>query len=322
MRLGVNVLYTSGDPSEITLNNLALISRGQARLGESRVLELYELADMALARARELCDAGLYGYELLSMLASESVAPDYPTLSGTPEAIRGVTERYLSRASALDRAVFSSLFSAGAHRLGLPVTVAELLPSGAGDESFIYSRNPLADEAFDVFSQEFSDPRVKYGRSLSDCVRAVTSGECRFCLLPLEEKGGSRLPTVAELIFRGDLKISGVTPVFGFDGTADLKYALLSRDFLIPTVNPGDDLYLEIRVSSELTDSASLFAVIDLFSLSIYRVNTVSFVTEGETESYYSLVLRDGGSGFDGLLIYLSLFCEDFTPVGIYKNLE
>ena len=54
----------------------------------------------------------------------------------------------------------------------------------------------------------------------------------------------------------------------------------------------------------------------------IYRVNTVTFDTEGESETYFSLVIKDMGHSFSGLLTYLTLFIRDFVPVGIYKNLE
>ena len=202
------------------------------------------------------------------------------------------------------------------------MTEKDLLPTGEGTETFIYLRNALADEAYDVFSQDFTDPRVRYVASLTECARAVASGESRFCLLPLEERGGARLPTVAELIFHNDLKINAVTPVFGFDGTADLKYALLSSDFILPDCTADDDRYLEVRVNAHDPIMSELFLTVGYFGHTLYRTDTVSFDSEGETGRYFSLVIRDGGGGFDGLLVYLSLFAEDFSPVGIYKNLE
>ena len=48
----------------------------------------------------------------------------------------------------------------------------------------------------------------------------------------------------------------------------------------------------------------------------------IGFDTEGESETYFSVVIRDSGNNFAGLLTYFTLFIGDFVPVGIYKNLE
>ena len=318
----MSALNNAFGASDNTINNLALISARAATVAEQRLLELYDLTAAALDRSAEYAADGLAAYDLISaIMPDEQDAP--PALpDGIPAPLAAPALSYLSALSAIDRATVAFLYARGAHERALPVSERDLLPCGDGPETCIYARNTLADEAYDVLSQEFADPRVKYATTLADCVRAVISGECRFCLLPLEEKGGTRLPTVAELIYRGDLKINAVTPVFGFDGTADLKYALLSRDFLIPTAVEGDDRYLEVRVGADDDRLTELFSVLGYLGLTLYRVNTVTFTSEGESESYLSLVLRDGGDGFTPILVYLSLFSWDFTPVGIYKNLE
>lgn len=307
---------------ENTVKNLSLISRRAKNLSELRILELYDIASLALDTAQSLSDDGLYGYEILSALRPDDVKKVGITLDGTPREILPTLSRSLSVGESLDRAVFSDLFTRGAKERGLPILESDLLTTGEGGETFIYLRNPLADEAYDVFSAELDDPRVKYASTLADCARAIESAEVRFCLLPLEERGGSRLPTVAELIYRFDLKINAVTPVFGFDGTADLKYALLSRNFIIPECTETDDRYIEIRISATDEIISDLFLAVSYFGHSLYRTDTVTFDTEGERDRYFSLVIRDGGDGFDSLLVYLSLFAIDFTPVGIYKNLE
>ncbi len=184
-------------------------------------------------------------------------------------------------------------------------------------------RNALSDEAYDVFSQDFTDPKVRYCASFRECVASVTSEEVGYCLLPLEERGGTRLPTVSEIIFRNDFKINAVIPVFGPDGNADMKYALVSRNFTVPKRGREDDLYLEVRIGADSDFSLSeVLGAVEYFGMSIYRVNTVTFDTEGESETYFSLVVKDMGNSFAGLLTYFTLFIRDFVPVGIYKNLE
>lgn len=308
--------------AENTLKNLSRISERTAALTELRILELYDMAHSALDLTESLVADGLYGFEILSAIRTDAPINKAVSTDCTPREVAASLNRSLKLILGIDRAVFSDLFAAGAKKRGLPVLEANLFTEQGGEESFIYLRNSLADEAYDVFSTELDAPRVKYAATLSDCARAVETGDVRFCLLPLEERGGSRLHTVAELIYRFDLKINAVTPVFGFDGTADLKYAMLSRDFVIPRCSEGDDRYLELRISAADPICAELFTAISYFGHTSYRIDTVTFDTEGERERYFSLVIRDGGDGFDSLLAYLSLFADDFTPVGVYKNLE
>ena len=305
-----------------TVNNLSRISKKAASLTELRILELYDIATNALSLSGALSRDGLSGYEILSAIRDDGAFESHVTLDGTPDEVASPLNRSLGLLFGLDRAVFSDLYANGAMRLGIPVSEGDLLTEGEGEETFIYLRNALADEAYDVFASELDNPRVKYAATLTEAARAVESGDVRFCLLPLEERGGSRLPTVAELIYRFDLKINAVTPVFGFDGTADLKYALLSRDFVIPICGEGDDRYVEVRISATDPIISELFTAVSYFGHTLYRTDTVSFDTEGERDRYFSLVIRDGGGGFDALLVYLSLFADDFSPVGVYKNLE
>ena len=308
--------------AENTAKNLSRIAREQAVLTERRILELYDVTASALATSRAYADDGLTAYEILSAIDTDTPLSNYCGGDGTPDEVSAPLARTLSALPAIDRIVFSDLYSVGAEKEGIPVTESDLLPVGDGDETFIYLRNALADEAYDVFSQDFRDARVKYATTLIECARAVENGESRFCLLPFEERGGSRLPTVSEIIYRHDLKVNAVTPVFGFDGTADLKYALLSRDFIIPECTAEDDRYLEVRLRALDPIMSELFLSVSYFGHTLYRTDTVCFNTEGEASRFFSLVIRDGGCGFGGLLVYLSLFAEDFTPVGIYKNLE
>ncbi len=308
--------------NENTIKNLSRIADRTATLTELRILELYDMAGCALNMAEELSRDGLFGYEILSSIRSDAEISQSARVDGSPTEVVSPLNRSLQLFTSLDRAVFSDLFASGAKKRALPVLENDLLTEGEGGETFIYLRNPLSDEAYDVFSAELDAPRMKYAASLVECARAVETGDVRFCLLPLEERGGSRLPTVAELIYRFDLKINAVTPVFGFDGTADLKYALLSRDFIVPECTDGDDVYMEVRISSADPIISELFLAVSYFGHTLYRTDTLTFDNEGEHNRYFSLVIRDGGEGFDAFLVYLSLFADDFTPVGVYKNLE
>ena len=298
-------------PFDTNLYNLKSLSSDSAILSLRRTCEISEMCDIAASISAEYFKDGLGIYEILSIL-SENLQTEQTDSEGATA---------FSRIS--DRVSFSTLFLERIRGVGIEVTEQTFLPVLKQEEAFVYVKNPLSDEAYDVFSQEFSDPRVRYVGSIKEAVKAVNDGEAAYCLLPLEERGGARLSTVTELIFGNDLKIDSVTPVFGQDGFADMKYALVSKVFSIPRIEADDDRYLEIclDVSGAETLSEILTAANSL-GIEPYRVNTVVFYTEDGQRTNYSIVFKGEGKDFSDLLIYLTLFCGAYVPIGIYKNLE
>ena len=155
-----------------------------------------------------------------------------------------------------------------------------------------------------------------------EALSSVKNGEVTYALLPLEESG-SRIHTVEQLIFSGEFKINAVTPVFGFDGTADMTYALVSIDFVEQRILKDDDRYLEIRIekNGDCSISELLFAA-ERCGVEVYRVNTVCFDTDEGQRDYFSIVLKAKGADFSLMLLYLTLFVPEHSTVGVYKNLE
>ena len=309
-------------PDKVTASNISALTEKQTVLEERRICELSELADAVAALSSELMSEGMALLDVLSLL-SDSPLPMFGKIHGyaMSENISHLSGYVLSL-SALDKAIFSELYK---ERLGMhliKISEADFLPSSDLPESFVYVKNSFADEAYDVFSQDFSDPRVRYAQSFKDCLKLVNEGEVGYCLLPIEERG-VRLPTVAQLLFNGDFKINSVTPVFGFDGNADMKYALVSKSFSVPRLQSDDDRYLEIRIDEvQALRLSDLLLAVDIYGAAIYRVNTVFFDTEDGRRPYYSVIFKDEGREFSSLLTYLTLFAPAYVPIGIYKNLE
>ncbi len=304
-----------------TLSNLDELSREKSVIDEQRCFELRDLAQAAAEYSLSLFDEGLSALELISVLSSGLEFGTYPAHPG----LSGLFPTHAAKtvfSSAKDRADFVRLYLSAMAELGRDVTERAFLTSGSVALTVGYVKNQFADEAFDVFSQDLDSPRVRYYSSFRDCAQALERGEVGYCLFPLEERGGVRLHTVSEIVYRFDLKIDAVTPVFGFAADADIKYALVSRRFMIPEWHGGDDRYIELRLSesAELHLSELLY-VAEQFDLSVYRLNTVTFDTEGESSSFFSIVLR-GAADFSLLLTYIALFANELVPVGIYKNLE
>ena len=304
------------------IENLRALSATASMNYEARICEMREYIGETIARLTEEYGTLDNIYELLSILSDEELC----FIGETHNEPLLVNEDRLRRFSECvyltDRALIPELILEALASVGLSATESDFLEEGVGSEIIAYVKNPLADEAYEVFASELSDPRAVYCDSFKEAIRAVADGRCGYCILPLEESGGVRLQSISELLYKSDLKINSVTPVFGFDGSADMKYALVSRGFRIDS-DSEDDRYLEIRlpVDSEPSLDELLRAARSL-GHSTYRVNTLTAREPDGEESYYSVVFRDGGDGFCGLLIYLTLFSDSYTAVGVYTNLE
>lgn len=308
---------------EITISNIARLSERQSLCSEQRICEIAEIAADAADYYLEMSRDGYGVYEILSVISDGFVTVPLSQHQGAMLNNKSNIREYLKKMGMQDRVVFAEIFLAKLLESSTVINEKSFLQDEDGSCVVTYVKNALADEAYDVFSQQLSDPRVKYSSTLSDAVRLVSSGEAEYALLPLEERGGARLASVAELLFREDLKINSVTPVFGFEGLADMKYALVSKHFTIPEILPDDDRYLEIRLRADSSVSASeLFSAAESLGAFPYRINTLTFDTEDGAYQYYSVVFRDDGKDFTSLLVYLTLFSGAYTPVGIYKNLE
>ena len=309
--------------NKAVLSNLSRLAKEYFAVNEQRLLEVYDVAIPMADTTVSLFDEGLNAGEALSALSEPLSFGEYSLSEHNSIENKSFVQKSTSALKYTDRLFLTELYVGELKRRGRALTERDFLPTHKMPETFTYVRNSLSDEAYDVFSQDFSDPKVRYSASFRECARAVSEGEVTYCLLPLEEKGGTRLPTVSEIIFRNDFKINSVIPVFGPDGNADIKYALVSKSFTVPARKKDDDGYLEIRLDASVdTVLTEVFSAADYFGMSVYRVNTVTFDTEGESETCFSVVVRNSGSDFTGLLTYLTLFIRDFVPVGIYKNLE
>ena len=307
--------------NKINSDNISSISRRQSELQEMRVIELYELVDCLVAPIFELKQDGMSITEILTYISEFMTFP----LSHVHADALGVNlqklSHYLDVLSSIDRSVFADFLIDRLNNEGLAISEKDFLPGNDISETFIYLKNPLADEAYDVFSVNFTDPRLRYATSVKDVSKAVFDGEATYGLLPLEESGGERLHLASEMIYRYDLKINGVTPVFGLDGLADMKYALVSRRFNVPAIECGDDSYLEIRVSDD-TSLSEILGVAEYFGCTVYRIKSECFSVDDERENCYSLVLKKEEGDFVKILGFLTMFIKTCVFVGIYKNLE
>lgn len=306
-----------------TVSNIINISKMQSALQERQFCEAWELACDVADFFSAMLKEGYNVYEICSMLEGLDISLRAPHKDCLDENIfRLIT--HLKAISASAKAVFADLLVKRLKEMNIHLSESDFLPTESLEETITYVKNPLSDEAYDVFSEEFKNPHLKYSKNFSEIAIALRSGEVKYAILPIEEKGSARLISVSEMLFLEDLKINSIISVFGYEGNADMKYALVSKFFKIPPLPSDDDRYLEIRlpIKSEFLSLSELLLAAELLSLSIYKCNTVSFRTEEGACGYFSVILKNEGRDFVSLLLFLTLFSGDYSSVGIYKNLE
>ena len=315
-----DVLFEPGAPNTLNLNSLA---SDMLLLQERRISELYEIATTFVDFVRELLDDEMSLCEIFSLLSGSELLPSHsPDDDSVMPSNLPRINAYLKLISASDRAVFASFVRDRLLQVGIEISENDFLSTANFDQTFVYVKNAFSDEAYDVFSQEFSNPRVSYLNTFKDALAAVSDGRVSYCLLPIEERG-ARISTIDEMIFKSDLKVVSITPVWGFDGSADMKYALVSRQFFESSVASDDDRYLEFRLPKDFSERlGDILSAAESFRLEIYRLNTVRFDTDDGERDYFSVVLRSSGTDFIEILIYLTLFADEFNAVGLYKNIE
>ncbi len=305
------------------ISNLDRLSAEQSIVSEQRFLELYDIASEIAEYAVSLRQDSLTPAEAFALIGEELTLGDYPVSEILDGRDAYHIRKYLDSVASADKAALAELCVKELSIRGVTVRENDFLPPSTMAETFIYVRNSFSDEAYDVFSADFTDPRVKYASSFRECASLLQDGSVSYCLLPLEERGGVRLPTVSELIYTNDFKINSVISVFGPDANADVKYALVSKSFTaVGYDNDDDDRYLELRLDASSRELAELFTAVLYYGMTVFRLNTFTVKRGGESDAYLSVVVKDGGKGFSSLLVYLTLWGLDFTPVGLYKNLE
>lgn len=309
-------LYISG----VSYDNLKELANLYATVSERRILELREIAELSADLFVDMTDSGFSEHEIISFLSGEFSLDSYePSGRQLPEHTLQISAQ-LKGLVGFDRAAFAMAFVDVLNSREIKICERSVLPEKESGGIVSYMKNALADEAYDVFSVELDSLPLKYADSMRSAASAVSQGDAAYCLLPLEDRG-ARIASVSALISAFDLKINSVTSVFGPDGSADMKYALLSRGYRIPTVEAEDDVYLEFKLTEGKTeDMAGVMNALLSFSHTVYRIGTDSD-SDGGLPSV-NFVIKDGGGGFTAMLVFLALFYPTANIIGMYKNLE
>lgn len=313
--------YGVFDISNVSISNLNAIAKDESKEFEMRLCELSFFAENTAMQIKNLISEGMSVTDALALLSSEITFSEGDIDSGVIDESERSVRAFLGMIALQDRANFAVLLRQKLSNIGVDVSERDFLTEIITDETFVYVKSALADEAFDVFSQEYDDPRIVYAENFKKACFDVADKRTGYCILPFEERSSVRIPSIAKLVSDLDLKIVAITPVFGFEGNADMKYALISRSFKIPERDELTDRYFEITVPKSALSLHELLCASEIFGDSVYKIET-SLVGDDVENSFYTIIFKDGGESFVDLLVYLSLFAEEYVPTGIYKNIE
>ena len=306
--------------SDVSISNLTAVANDESRAFEMRLCEMSFFVDNIARQIKAFSEEEMSISEAIALLCAELDLGRSDTSVVSISETENVVRAFVKTLETHDKANFSALLTEKLTSLGVNIGEADFLFEARTDESFVYVKSALADEAFDVFSQEYSDPRIVYAESFKKACFDVADGKCGYCILPFEERSSVRIPSISALVSDLDLKIVAITPVFGFEGNADMKYALIGRSFKIPDRDELTDRYFEITLPKSTVSLSEIMTVAEIFGESVYKIDTS--ISDEDGGSYYTIIFKDGGGSFLNLCVYLSLFAEEYTPVGIYKNIE
>ncbi len=182
----------------------------------------------------------------------------------------------------------------------------------AEGETVSYVRSAVADDAYLTFASSMTTPKVLYAHEFTEACENVYYDRSAYCLLPVENTSDGRLAGFRSLILKYGLKIASVCRVKAPLAEEETVFALLKKSLSFET---GGTRYFEFQVTAE--DLLSL-----LFAAEACGMKLCGIASVAGNHSRYDLVMQIAEDGFCGFLSLLHLEYPDFSPLGIYTELN
>ena len=304
--------------SDIFEKNLTSLDRETARRLEKRICLFAEASHSAAEQLMTAAQEGPPRKELL-----ESIAPALFENALHENALpdnRRLLQTALSSLSALDRVSFINALLEHLAAAGAPLTIKELIPSAGEPEPRVaYFRNPYTDEAYEIFSEELSFPKVQYTDSFRASCEAVRTGAAGFCILPVANTEGELFSFTDMADSHGLVRVA-LCRVFHADGTDVTHFALYARSFFFP-LSEGEKRTL--RFSLTLRGAEEIACTVS--ALSLLGAEMLSFSgTDGEDGEHtvFSAVCRILPAECLSLSAYLTVFSDGWRFLGLYRELS
>lgn len=186
------------------------------------------------------------------------------------------------------------------------------IPTQEAQGRIAYVANSYTEQAFMELKGMVKQRRVAYFHHFEDVCQEVNNGLCEYGILPVESTAEGLMAGLFRLIELYDLRICALCRI----PTANNGYtsfALVRKT--LPVVYPQPLHYLDFLYSPASPDDVG--ALISVAALCGHTVlHTATYM--GNDSEIFRLRLGVNSGSLYPFLLYLSLFCTDITPIGIY----
>ena len=182
-----------------------------------------------------------------------------------------------------------------------------------------YPKNKFNDAAFEQLSLSARTPRAVYTSSINAACEAVADGSCEFCILPIENSLDGKLFGFYSLLDRFELKICAVCDIEG-DGDSHIRYALIGRSCREPAerIAKSTPFVLEFFVLDSGGDFLDgLLPVARECNAELLSIDARPVPYDTQSKKFI-LSFRVSGSDSLPFRIFLSLYYDSYSPIGLY----
>lgn len=210
--------------------------------------------------------------------------------------------------------------------LDIPAPTPELFfpeadePGEGAADRIAYRKNSYADRAYLQFANLLLTPRAAYADTFEEVCERVWSGECEYCILPLENSEEGRLSGFGRLIVRYRLKIAATCDVPSADPGQITRFALLRSAPLRLADRSHGGYVFECAIPEQSISTVDLLYAADCCGLTVARVE-MGFLPTALQPSMTHLVLQADTDRIAAFLLYLATEAPDYTFIGYYPHI-
>ncbi len=189
-----------------------------------------------------------------------------------------------------------------------------------------YFQNAYADAAFRIFSEVIDNLSAVYASDFTAVCEEVYHGRADVCMLPLDSSRDAKLISFYRLIDKYEL-----CPVFSCDvttpdGSVTTRYALLKREFTLPSrerLNASGLCFFEFNITpDERSPLCDILEAAKECGLTLYKADSMP-LSYSSSEFAYDVILKVGSvDGLEAFLLFLTLAVPEYEPIGIYPHIH
>ena len=296
----------------VNIQNLTALEDRQALLFKSRMALVRELA-------YTICEGG--------EASPDDIKERYLSIFPSQKQSHGELEDYFNAISIPEKiGICREIFNLSKSREDFHGSFSDSV-LGAADPcrpeamgKIAYVKNNFTDIAYLAFSKSIISPRCAYFDSFDAICEDVHSGECEFCILPIETSADGKLLSFYSMIDRYELKIISTYSVEHSDNSKFTKFALLGRSVKQLKTLSTPVTKLELRIPESSDKEASVYKILcaaDACNMQLCRIDSIPLPYNDSKLSYYA-VFDINGADTDAFITYIAIEHPQCYALGIY----